>query len=195
MAPNLLFPCSVTIDYRSVYAPHKMTIPLTLWSPISGGHPAGTNLDWNGTQKDTGDMIEDLITLLKPFFQSTTIFQSWTVYTYASAGAPARPVVSAVITGGAGTGGTVIPATQATFMFKTKAFGTYKLVMLDTKVSAAFGPLLTLVVGVNDAEIALIDYLKDDTNGFQGRDGAQIDVWHKVTYDLNDKLRKSYHLD
>lgn len=195
MAPNSLYPCSAVIGYRSAYAPHKMTLPLLAWSPISGGHPAGTNLNWNAAQTDTADLIEDFIDLLKPFFYTTTVFTDWTIYTYATPTAPARPVVSAQISGGAGTGGATIPASQASWMFKTTGFGVFKLVMLDTKVSAAFGPLTALVSPADDDEIAVIDYVKDDAMSFAGRDGDKVSVWHKITYTLNEKLRKSYRLD
>lgn len=195
MTEYSLFPCSITFNYRSTYAPHKMTIPLNAWSPASSGHLAGTNLAWDGTQKDTADLVGEFVTLLKPFFHTSTIFSDYVVYTYADEDAPARPVISDAITGGAGTGAATIPATQASYMMKTTAYGTFKIVMLDTKVSAAFGPLNSLVVGVNDAEIALVDYIKAVANPFRGRDNAEVHNFVKVTYTLNEKLRKSYRLD
>jgi hypothetical protein len=195
MTEYSLYPCAIQYNYRSQYAPHKMTIPLNAWSPASSGHLAGTNLAWDGTQKDTADLVGEFVTLMKPFFHSSTTFTDYVVYTYADEDAPARPVVSDAITGGAGTGAATIPATQASMMFKTTVYGTFKLVLLDTKVSAAFGPLSPLVSPANDIEIAVVDHLKSTGNPYRGRDNHQIANFVKVTYTLNEKLRKSYRLD
>lgn len=195
MTEHSLFPCSCQIFYRSIYAPHSMTIPLTEWSPISSGHPAGTNLAWDGTQVDTDDMISQLEVFLLPFFQTTTLFLSYTINTYADKDAPARPRFSTAFGVQAGTGSTNIPAAQATWNFKTEEFGAFKLILLDTKVSAAFGPLSVLVSPTNDIEIAVRDFIMDEANAFSGRDGARPSILNKITYTLNEKLRAEYHLD
>jgi len=195
MAENSLFPCSCEILYRTINAPHRMILPLTEWSPISTGHPSGTNLAWDTTQVDTDDMISGLKDLLLPFWPPSTTFSSYTISTYANKDAPARPQASFGFVVGAGTGAATIPAAQATFNFKTTNFGAFKLVMLDAKVSAAFGPLDSLVVGVNDDEIALRDWLRLEANAFSGRDGFRPSVLPRITYTLNEKLRASYHLD
>ncbi len=190
-----LFPCSVQIDYRTENAPHIMTIPLRTWSPISGGHPAGTNLNWNDLQTDTDDMIVDLVALFLPFFPATTSFNRYTINTYADELAPARPQFSQALTGAAGTGGATIPAAQATFNFKTTAFGAFKIVLLDALVSSTFQPLETLVSPANDDEIALRDYILDSANAFVGRDNTQPSILERITYTLNVKLRKEYRLN
>jgi hypothetical protein len=195
MAPNSLFPCSANIFYRTVNAPHMMTLPLTEWSPVSGGHVGGTNLDWLGGQADTDDFITDFVTLLLPFFDDTTTFNSYTINTYADAEAPARPQVSRGITGAAGTGGATIPAAQATFNYKTTNFGTFRIVMLDARVSSTFQPLDTLTSPTYDDEIALNAFVLADTTPIAGRDGYQVSLWKRTTYTLNEKLRDSYHLD
>src|SRR4029453_11902389 len=195
MTVHSLFPCSVNIFYRTVNAPHMMTIPLTEWSPISVGHSAGTNLDWTAAQVDTDDTIQDFIDLIKAFFDTTTTFNHYTINTYEDADAPARPQVTKAITTGAGTGTDTIPAAQATFNYKTTAFGTFKIVLLDARVSATFNPLDTLVSPANDDEIAVNAFVMDNTTPFGGRDGFQVSVWKRNTYTLNEKLRASYHLD
>jgi hypothetical protein len=185
----------VQIFYRTANAPHLMTIPLREWSPVSGGHTAGTNLNWNGTQTDTKDMIDGLVDLFKPFFHTSTTFNSYVINTYTDQTAPARPQVTIPLVAAAGTGGATIPAAQATFNFKTTQFNAFKIVMLDAQVSSTFQPLESLVSPANDDEIALRDYIVDDGNSFAGRDNYQPTLLQRVTYTLNEKLRKSYHLD
>jgi hypothetical protein len=192
---NSLFPCSVQIFYRTINAPHMMVVPLREWSPISGGHPAGTNLNWLDVQVDTDDMIVDFIALLLPFFATTCSFSSYVINTYASETAPARPQFSQALTGAVGTGGADIPAAQATYNFKTTNFGAFKLVLLDTQVSSTFQPLEALVSPANDNEIALRDYVIDTGFAFSGRDNFRPQLLKRITYTLNEKLRKSYHLD
>jgi hypothetical protein len=172
-----------------------MTIPLRAWSPISGGHPQGTNLDWTDAQSDTDVFMQEFADLLQPFFDDDCVFSDYTIYTYSDVNAPARPVASASLAGFVGTADATIPATQANWMFKTSEFGTFKLSLLDTKVSAAFGPLLTMTSPTYDDEIALRDFILDDTSIFQGRDNKQVVSWKKISYSLNDKLRQEYKLD
>lgn len=195
MAPNSLFPCHVVIDYSTAYSRHKMTIPLKEHSPVSGGHIAGTNLAWDTTQVDTDDMIQGLVDLLKVFFFTDTTFNNYTIFEWADADGPPAPVISKPIVTGVGTGAAVIPATQATWNFKTSTFGAFKLVLLDTKVSATFNPVSNLTSPDFDDEIALRDYILDSGNAFSGRDNTEPTTLVRITYTLNEKLRKSYRLD
>lgn len=195
MTPHTLWPCSVNIDYATGYSLHKMTIPLAEWSPVSSGHPAGTNLAWNGSQVDTDDMVVGFIDLLRPLFPTTTLFRNYTINTYASVNAPARPRISFPIGVPAGTGSSIIPASQATFNFKSEGFFPFKLVLLDTKVSSTFQPLQVLVSPANDVEIAIVNWLMDDVNAFSARDNTKPTTFERITYTLNEKLRKSYRLD
>jgi carbohydrate-binding DOMON domain-containing protein len=172
-----------------------MTIPLNEWSPISGGHIAGTNLAWDASQADTDDMIQGLIALLKPFWGADTSFSSYVINTYADELSPARPQVAVGLTGFVGTGDAGIPAAQSTFNFKTDIFGTFKLVMLDGKVSSTFQPLDALTSPADDDELALVAYLVNDAWAFAGRDNHQPVLLKRITYTLNEKLRKSYRLD
>jgi len=195
MAVHSLFPTAVRINYRTPNAPHVQTVPLQVWSPVSGGHIAGTVTAWDDSQKDVDDMINDLVDAELPFWGSGTHFTSYEIDTYADKDAPARPQVAIALTGKTGTGTDGIPAAQATFNFKSTAFGPFKLVMLDGKVSSTFQPLEALVSPANDDEIALVAVLVDDTNGFAARDNAQIQTLKRITYTLNEKLRASYRLN
>lgn len=194
MTEHSLFPCSAQIFYRTVNAPHMMNVPLREWSPISGGHPAGTNLDWTSTQVDTDTFMQAFADLLKPFYDTTTTFSHYIINTYDDEFSPARPQIQKSFVTAAGTGGDTIPAAQATFNYKTSNFGAFKLVMLDARVSSTFGKLTSLSSPANDDEIALNAFVLDPTSPFQGRDQFQVTAWHSITYTLNEKLRKSYHL-
>jgi len=170
-------------------------LPLNTWSPVSGGHPAGTNLAWDASQKDTADLIGDFVNLLLPFFDADYTFDGYTIYTYATVNGPAQPQVENSFTGIIGTGAATIPAAMATYVFRTAAFGQSKIILLDTAVSAAFGPKTALVSPADDDEIALVNYWTADSNAFTGRDGTQPSFWRKITYKLNDELRKEYRFD
>jgi hypothetical protein len=194
MAPHSLFPCSVAIHYHNNFAPHVMTIPLNEWNPVSSGHPAGTNTAWDSTQRDTADMISDLIDILLPFFYSDTHFDNYVIDTYADKDAPGRPQIEVGLTGRTGTGGTYIPATQANFMFRTGGFGYLKLIMLDVVASAQFLPVSTFPSPAYDTTIALYEYICSDVQAFRGRDQTQPAFLKKITYTLNEQLRKAYRL-
>lgn len=193
MAPNSLYPCSVLFDYHTAFAPHKMILPLNEWSPISGGHPAGTNTDWTSGQVDTDDMVVGLVDLLLPFYPNTTVFDSYTIFTYASPTDPARPQVTVPIVFGTGSGSAGTPAAQATFNFKTTGFGVFKLVMLDILPGSNFQPVTSFPSPAYDTTIALRDYLISTANAFRGRDNNRISLLKRITYTLNEKLRKEYH--
>jgi hypothetical protein len=194
MAENSLFPASVHLFYRTENAPHMATIPVNEWSFPSGGHDQGTFLTWEDTEIDVDDMVNGLVDLYLPFFYTTTNFTHYIVNTYEDADAPARPQINKKLTGKVGTGGTTIPAAQATFNFKTTGFGVFRLVMLDARVSATFQPVEDLVSPTYDDEAAIVDYVVDPANAFRGRDELKPSILVRITYTLNEKLRDSYHL-
>lgn len=195
MAENSLFPCSAVIQYTGVQGTHKMTLPLNEWSPISGGHPLGTTLAWDTSQKDTEDMIDGFITLLLPFLDNTAEVQAVTIYTYDEPEAPARPRAAKTYAGQTGSGGTVIPAAQQSINLRTEDFGQSRIVILDSVVSANFAPKRTITLLGDPDEWALTTYFGDVTNGFAGRDGARPGIFGSITYTLNEKLRREYRLD
>lgn len=195
MAENLLFPTAGLIEYTGIVGTHFMTVPLTEWSPVSSGHPMGTCTAWDSTQKDVSDFFDEYTDLIKVFLDNTASILNATIYTYASPGAPGRPRETVTYTGKVGTGGTVIPAAQQTISFKTSDFGTFRVVILDSVVTSAFQPKKALVSPADDKEIALVNYIKDDANCIQGRDGFQVQTYRGITYTLNEKLRRSYRLD
>lgn len=194
MAVHTLYPCSCALRYHSAYAPHVMTIPLTAWSPVSSGHDSGTNLAWDSSQVDTKDMITGLVDLLIPFFDTNTHFDGYTIFTYATITGPALPQSEATFMGKVGTSSATIPASMASYIFRTAGFGSARIILLDTVVTSTFQPKTVLLSPADDDEIALINYWMDDGNAFAGRDGTQVTFWRKITYKLNDALRKEYRL-
>jgi hypothetical protein len=172
-----------------------MTIPIREWSPISAGHDAGTVLAWDNSQKDVVDMVSDLVNALKVFHPTTTEFTSFIVDTYADENAPARPQVEISFGATAGTAGAGVPASQAVFMFRTNGFGYLKINMLDCPVAGNFLPVVAFPTPAYDNALALRDQIIDDANGWSGRDNTQPAFLKKITYSLNDKLRKQYRLD
>lgn len=192
MSEHSLFPTAVILDYHTLSAPHKMTIPLNLWSAISEGHPQGTLTNWEDDQVDVGEVMDGLITLLLPFFPDTATFTQYTIYTYTDEFAPARPRAAAALTDQDGLSGAGTPACQATYNFKTTEFGVFKLVMLDVVPGSNFQPVTAFPSPAFDDHIALAAYLTDPVNPFRGRDNAKIDRLIRVTYTLNERLRREY---
>lgn len=193
MAPNSLSPASVVIDYSSLFAPHKMTIPTREWFPVNITGLLGSFSNWSSISVDGQDMVEALINKLKPFVPPTTTFTGATVYTMATAGAPNIPratVALAVV--GTYAGSTPFKARSATFMGKTTANGDAKLVLLDAPTSPTFDP--SLPIDFSADALALFVEWADPANAWSGRDDAKVNTGRKVTYDLNDKLQKQYKM-
>lgn len=194
MTGHTLWPASITIDYNSNWGAHKMTLPIREWSPVSSGHISGTATDWNDTQADVDDFVNDFVDKLLPFFYTDTDFTAYTVHTYSSVNAPARPQVAQTLTGKTGTGASYNPGTQATFNFKTIGFFPFKVVMLDVAAGSQYLPVSAFPSPAYDTTIALRDFVLADASIFQGRDGTQVASLVKVTYTINEQLRKSYKL-
>src|SRR5437868_4488105 len=95
---NSLFPAFVVIDYHSAFGSHKMTIPTKAYTGPGVGFPAGHFLAWDSTDVDADDMINALVELIAPFFKVDTTFDSYTIYTMASAEAAPLPEYAAAQT-------------------------------------------------------------------------------------------------
>jgi len=191
MAINSLYPAFVQIQYHSAYAPHVMTLPTTQWTPDLD---YGTFACWDGSDKAADDMVEELVLLMVPFFKSTVQFDYWTVYTMADPTAPAIPRKGAAIGEpgtSAGTGWD--KATQATWSFKTEDGGLSKVVMLDLETGGAFGKITP--AGLTGDAAAFVAKWTADTEGWSGRDNSKPDFFLQISYTLNEKLRREYHLN
>jgi len=194
MAPNTLSPASFVIDYSTPYATHRMTVPTLAWLSTSITGALGSYAPWTGSNIDAEVMISDLIDLLKAFVLPTTSFNLITIYTKDDSDAPNIPRASkdiAVVGTSGGTG--LAKAISTTFNFKTTGNGNAKLVLLDTPLgSGGFEPLFPS--GFTTPVTDLSDLFTDPLAAFSGRDDNRPNILRKVSFDLNDKLQKSYHM-
>jgi hypothetical protein len=191
---NSLSPASFVIDYHTLYAPHKMTIPTLSWFPTSITGSIGSYAPWTGSPIDAEVMIDDFVGVLEALVPATTVFDQVTVYTQADATSPNIPRASAAI-GVAGSSGAtgLSEANSATFNFKTLANGNFKIVLLDFPLGS--GGYNAIHPATFSAEIlALAAFVEDTGNAFSGRDDSRPAVLRKVTFDLNDKLQKQYRM-
>lgn len=191
MAPNSLSPASVVIDYHSIYAPHKMTIPTLEWFPTSITGALGSYQAHNGSPIDAEVMITALINKLKVFMKANSAFDSITVYTQASPSSPNIPRTSLAISiDGTGVTGNEA-AISRTWNFKTGLNGNAKLVLLDSPLpSSWFYPILSADFSAD--ELAVVAEFQGSGNAWAGRDDQQAISCRKITFDLNDKLQKQY---
>ena len=195
MASNSLSPASFGIDYSTLFSAHRMTVPTKEWISTSITGDLGSYSPWTGSNIDAEVMITDLINLLKAFVPATTSFNLITIYTMADATAPNIPQVSKAISiVGTSVASGPQAAQSTTFNFKTLANGNSKLVLLDTPLgSGGFFPLFPADFTTPVTDLA--DLFTDPLAAFSGRDDTRPNVLRKVTFDLNDKLQKAYHMD
>lgn len=192
MPTNSQFPAFFRLFSVSAFSPHISSMCTTEWDS-GGGGGAGSFASWGGGPVDAADMIEAYVDALLPFYNADTEFTQAIVYTMASETDPPRPRAFLTFTGKVGTNvGSVNPASQGMYTFRTVDFGLLKIVMLDAPVTVAFAPINS-VVPASPLE-ALTNLLTDDANAFSGRDNAQPLGFVHATFKLNDELRKSYRL-
>lgn len=195
MARNSLSPSSLVLDYHSLFGQHKMTIPTLQWLPTNLSGTMGSYLAWDGaTSVDADVMIDDLLNLLKVFIPATSGFDLVTAYNQATSTSdniPARSKTLAIV--GTSVASGFSQAQSATFNFKTTANGDFKLVLLDSPLGST-GFVALHPSGFSAAVLSLEVEVIKATNAWSGRDDARPSVLRKVTYDLNEKLQKSYKM-
>ncbi len=191
MAPNSLAPAFGVISYNSVFGAHKMTIPTLAYSALRGTNGYGGYLAWDGTTDvDAQTMWTDLVNDLKPFMKTTATFNDVTIYTQASATEPAIPsTVIPLAIAGTSSSADWNKATQKTWIFRTGAFGTMKLVLLDLPVGN-FDRVLPASWSAGD--LAILGALSDATKAWSARDNSIVTVAKSITFKLNDATRKKY---
>jgi len=190
MTEGSLYPSFVEIDYHSDYAPHKMTIPTKQWN--SGG-AFGDFETWSAGAIPADEMVEALVTLMLPFFRSSVSFDGFTVFTMADVDAPAIPRASKVLgLDGTSVGTAPYKATQATWSAKTTAGSLAKIIMLDVALSGSF-ERLTYSSLTPAAEAFLAEWF-DDGNAWSARIDGKPDYFLQISYTMNEKLRREYHM-
>lgn len=190
MTTNSLFPAAVQINYHGALAPHTMTIPTKVHNAGAG---SGSFDTWAGGTISADTMINALVTLMLPFFNSDTVFDNYIINEYADAVSPADPVYSAPFVAKVGSdgGASWAGAVESIIIARTDAFGIAKLSLLDSISNNDFNPILS----ASGALSALLTEWFALTNGWSGRDNAKPSTFMKMTLNLNQKLRKEYRLD
>lgn len=191
---NSLSPAFVRLFYHSEFASHTMTLPTTAWNDVIsvGGH--GQFDAWSGGGRDADDMIKDLVDKLKAFFDASVIFDNYIIYTKADAEAPELPVTgNSLAVVGTNPAPGWFKAVQATWSFRTTAFGDSKLTLLDAASGDDFDKI-TNITGITAAE-ALRDEWQFDGNGWSGRDNNRPTTFVQIAYTLNEKLRREYNMN
>jgi hypothetical protein len=195
MAENSLSPAFVRINYISQWGPHSMTIPSVPYTPPTIGAVTGLFvLRGAAVPTDAADAVTDFVNLIKPFFEATTTFLDYIIFTQADPDAAALPRFSDTL-GIAGTGGSTTwdKAVQFTWTWRTDEFGLYKLVFLDCVSNNAFDKITNLT-GLA-AEEAVSDYVTADVTWIAGRDGGRPNTFLQIAKTLNEKLRRSYRMN
>ncbi len=137
--------------------------------------------------------VQAFVNVLKPFFKATTTFQNFTAFVQDDPNGAPHPVYTDVLNivgtdAAAGWG----KATQRTWTFRTDSFGLFKLVMLDIVISD-FDRISTFVPATVTGN--LIAYVTADVSWLAGRDGGRPQTFLQIANTLNEKLRRSYHMN
>lgn len=189
-----LYPAFFRMDYRTRFAPHTQTVPLLGWNPASTGHLLGTLLNHNGVQIDASDFFDAWGAITKPFWPSTTTLGQITVYTMAAAVSPAIARAGkdlALVGTNANTGWD--EAVQCTITQRTSLFNKAKYIFLDTPSDNDFNKYIS-TTGLSSVFTNFIAFCQDADNPVCGRDRGQPNLFVSLIHELNDGLRKSYHL-
>lgn len=171
-----------------------MTICTKDWLPtdITGG--LGSYQNWLGGTVDAETMVRDLIAALKVYCLASFSFDQVTAYTQATATSdniPRRTVALGIVGTSASPGYSA--AISSTFNFKTAANGNARLVLLDSPLGAGgFAPIFP--AAFNASDLLVQTEFSAGLNAWSGRDDTQPQALRKISFDLNDKLQKSYRL-
>lgn len=192
MTVHSLYPGFLIIDYHSTYAAHKMTIPTRAWNPLGGTAGFGGFVAWDDSDRDLQDMVNDLVTVLRPLVPTTVTFDGWVQYSMADEEATPLPRASAAIAlaGSASTAGVWWAAVQKQFVFYDTEFQTFKSVILDAMSGNDFSRRDLASLATEDEN--LIGEFVAETNAWSSRAGNRPQTIRSVTIDLNDKLRNQY---
>lgn len=191
MAVGSLSPFFVQINYRSTYGEHVMTIPLKGWTP--GVDQGDLDLQGGGTAAaDTA--LELFVDKLAEFFPGTVDFYSWTIFSQPTPSDPALPVMGLAITqAGLNVTAANTKAVQATFTFRCDDSSLFKIVLLDMNNGNSFEKITLGSLSVEAADF--VSYIVGDTSPFQSRLNGRPLYFRQISYTMNEKLRRSYHMD
>jgi hypothetical protein len=193
---NSLSPAFVKINYASEFGQHVMTVPSV---PIVADvtKASGFRFDLRGAEIDTDvtASIRDFVNLLKVFWTASTTFTDFTAFTQATPTSVPVPVVTDTLNiVGTSSAGIWHKAVQATWTWRADDFTLSKIVMLDSVViSSSFDRIAT--VGTTGNLFALSQYITAAASWLASRGGGRPSTFLQVAQTLNEKLRRSYHMN
>jgi len=188
---NNLYPSFAQINYHSAYGNHVMTLPTLRWNAGLLG-AAGTFDTHDSVGIAANTMVTALVALLRPFYPSTVIFDSYEIFNAPVLSTPLvfNPVYGASLAL-AGTNADpegVDKAVQYTIGYRTTSFGRSQIVLLDVPAGNTWGNVTTpdtLVTNLTAAFTA-------ESNGWAGRDNGRPFYFTNVSISLNKRLRRKY---
>lgn len=189
---NRLFPSYFVVNSNSVHGYHRQTVPTSKWT--NGGGAFGQFLAWDATQADAETMIDAFITAEAEFFPTTYTFTSWEIFDLDTP-TTSPLLVRAKNVSIAGTVATPgwTKAAQAVWSFKSNLGGDIFYDMLDVATLNSFDKITSATASAD--QIAFIDLVTDDANGFAGRDNGQPNFFLQIAFGLNSKLRREYRMN
>ena len=194
MTPGTLSPAYVELNYHSAYGQHKALLPTKEWFPTSITGHLGSYEGWNATPIDAEVMIQEYADKIMDFFPTSSGVDNATIWTQATPTSPAFPRVSfSIVAVGTVATPNWSKAVQHQYILRGADFSLMKLVLLDCPIGGGWDHVTDPSVA---AEIvALIAAVTADGNAWSTRKNAQPFSFVKLTYKLNDKLRKDYDMD
>lgn len=192
--PQSIAPAFVKVEYTSAAGPHIMELPTRAWTEGGGGFASGSFPRWSDdAAREADSMINDLLDTFLPIFSTTTTFSRYTIFTQSSPTARPQPRFSATINlVGTDVSGSWEKAVQATMSFRTEDFNASKLTFLDLPSHDLFAKS-TVIDPMGDYAPIFVEWT-GSSNAWSGRDGARPSTFVSLTWDLNDKLRRTYRL-
>lgn len=178
-------PAFVRINYHSPFGFHTMQIPTLAWD-------SGNFATWAAGVVDDSTMIEDLVTLMLPFFPEGVIFDNWLIFSQPTPEDDPVPVAAGLFVLFEGTA--ALPgwtkAVQETITIRSTNFGVSKLVFLDAASGNSFEPIT-----VPDGSMtALLNEIGDTSKGWSAQDNGRPATFIKLSKTLNEKLRRAYRM-
>jgi len=187
---NFVGPYFVRCNYHYILGPHTMTLPTNVWNPDS---TVGTFEAWDSSAPAADTMINDLVTLMLPFFDANTTFDNWTIFKQLLPTDEPTPQMGGGFTGKIGTngGGSWSAAVELIITARSTNFGIAKLDFLDGASNDNYNPITTFTGAIAN----VVNEWADPSNAWRARDNGRINTFLKMTVNLNQKLRKTYRLD
>jgi len=192
MTPNGIEPAYLVLDYTSVFGAHSHVIPLREWIPTSLTGTMGSFLDWTGAPVDAEFMIDTLVDTFAPLHKDDTSYNLATIYKKLLVTDPSLPVASkALAVAGTSVLTTHAKAIQATINMRSVGVLPVKLVFLDVPHSAA-DFLKVPASGFDSIITDIVTEFSHVNRAWAARDNTRPASGISVTWNLNQKLRKSY---